>query len=85
MKIGYLNRQGNFIDVSNYGQICQHIIFCDSNNLNEDDLLENKGWVKLTSVFSNEYIYMFSYPLSKAQQKWLMDNNYKIELWDIGD
>lgn len=80
---GYITREGEFIDVSDYKITLDesaHSIFCDAHEYVEEELMEVKGWVKLTTCLPHEYIYMMSRPLSNKQYTWLIENNFKV--WD---
>ena len=80
---GYITRKGEFIDVSGYKTIpdeSAHSVFCDAYEYVEEELMEVKGWVKLTTCLPHKYIYMMSIPLSNKQYTWLIENNFKV--WD---
>ena len=80
---GYLTREGEFIDISDYKitpDESAHNIFCDAYGYVEEELMEVRGWVKLTTCLPHEYIYMMNMPLSNSQYSWLIENNFKV--WD---
>ena len=61
MLSGYLTREGEFIDVSGYKitpDESAHNIFCDAYGYVEEELMEVRGWVKLTTCLPHKYIYM---------------------------
>lgn len=78
---GYLTREGEFIDVSGYKTTpveSAHNIFCDAYGHVEEELMEVKGWAKLTNCLPHEYIYMMNRPLSNKQYSWLIENNFTV-------
>ena len=78
---GYLTREGEFIDVSGYKITPDenaHSVFCSAYGYVEEELMEIKGWVKLTICLPHEYIYMMNRPLSNKQYSWLTENSFKI-------
>lgn len=81
---GYIDRRGNFIDVSECGCIFAHDRYCAAHNIDEDVLLDIKGWVKLTDVLPRSYIYTRFYPMSRKQSSWLLEHGYKVEPVDMG-
>ena len=57
---GYLTREGEFMDVSGYKitpDESAHNVFCDAYGYVEEELMEVRGWVKLTICLPHEYIY----------------------------
>lgn len=80
---GYLDRHGIFYDCSQQGGPYRHISWCDERGCDEDQLLEEEGWVKLTESLPNKYIFCYIDGLSVPQIRWLQNHGYKIENYDL--
>ena len=80
---GYVNREGTFIDCTNEKKPLQHDSYCERMGLNEDYIMDVLGWVKLTKVLPNKYIYTHALSMSVEQISWLVKNGYDIEEFDL--
>lgn len=83
MMCGYVDRHGAFFDCSNERLPFQHDRLCDRLGATEDELMNDFGWIKLTSVLPHDYIYTCAKPMSDAQVKWLTDYGYEVHDEDI--
>lgn len=81
--IGYLTPTGEFIDCSNYGSAFAHLNWCDAKGEDEEELMENRCYVKLTSVFPNSYLYMARIPMTVEQQRFLRQHGIEIDDFDV--
>ena len=82
MMRGYVNRYGEFFDCSKERTPFQHDRFCDKLGITEDELMNDLGWVKLTSALPHDYIYMCAKSISDAQINWLVSHGYEIHKED---
>lgn len=80
---GYLDRSGRFIDCCHEEKPFQHDSYCGKKGLNEDFLMDVLGWVKLTKVLPNKYIFTWNLGLSMEQISWLKKNGYDIDEFDL--
>lgn len=78
---GWLDRDGNF-----YG--CKVMDHCklayDAFNMSPEELEDECGFVKITSVLFSEGHYILSpcWKLSEQQVQWLSDHGFEIDEWD---
>ena len=82
---GYIDRDGCFIDCSKEEGIFKHTAWCESQDVDEDDLMDMRGWVKLTCALPNKYLYAYCKALSDEQADWLANNGFEIDendLWE---
>lgn len=78
---GYVTREGRFIDVSSYdnGQrISAHANYCEEKGIDEEEMLSEQGWVKLTRCLDSGYIF-YGRHLSEEQREMLDGMGYEIE------
>ena len=57
---GYITREGRFIDVSNIQrkrECSNHLEWCRIHKVHEDELLNERFWVKLSMVIPMNYIF----------------------------
>ena len=80
---GFLDRYGTFFNCSYVEGPYKHLTWCKQNSTDEDQLLEEEGWVKLTESLPNEYIFWHIDGLSVPQIRWLQNHGYKIKDYDL--
>lgn len=80
MYVGYLDRQGNFYDLSYLKDNTPfvHLYYCDRLGVDEEELMD-MGWCKLTAVFPNTAIFNAFRYATIEQQKWLEEHGCKLE------
>lgn len=83
MMCGYVDRYGTFFDCSEERLPFQHDRLCDKLGESEDYLMEQLGWIKLTTVLPNDYIYMCAKSMSDAQVRWLSEHGYEVHDEDV--
>lgn len=82
---GYIDREGCFIDCSQEEGAFKHTTWCERQDVDEDDLMDVLGWVKLTYALPNKYLYTYCRALSDKQAEWLANNGYELDendLWE---
>ena len=80
---GYLDRHGIFYDCSQQEGPYKHNSWCEERGYDEDQLIEQEGWVKFSDVLFNRYIFCYYDGLSIPQIKWLRNHGYKIDDYDL--
>lgn len=78
---GYITREGRFIDVSPYDPfpgVSNHDKYCSQHNTDEDTLLNEYQWVKLSLVIPETFIF-HGYELSVEQCRTLEEMGYDPE------
>ena len=81
-RYGYLDREGRFYPY-NPEYILPHNQLCNDNGWSEDILLDCWGWVKMSAVLYNRYIYHYRFPLTLPQVNWLESHGFEIDQWDL--
>lgn len=79
---GYITQFGDFIDCSMY-PFPKHQTFQDKVCMDEDYMMEELGYVKLTEVVPNDYIYTCAEGLTNCQVKWLEEHGFKVHEEDL--
>ena len=78
---GYATREGRFIDVSGYAEgqsVSAHTNYCAEKGIDEEEMMSEHGWVKLTRCLDNGYIF-YGRHLSEEQIELLKSMGYEVE------
>ena len=82
---GYITREGRFIDVSSYADgksVSAHTNYCAEKGIDEERMLSEHGWVKLTKCLDSGYIF-YGRHLSEEQVELLEEMGYTVEEEDL--
>lgn len=77
----YITREGKVVDVSSYNEgfsISAHQNYCSAHGIDEEQMLKERQWVKLTKVLPDSYIF-YGRHLTEEQRCALEDIGYQID------
>lgn len=79
---GYITRDGTFIEVPETNEASDHMVWCDQHHLCEEELMDCRGYIKLTHCLYKRYLYHYALSMSPEQIRTLEELGYEVEEYD---